>query len=207
MVALEFPRMGRPRLHDEATAASLLDAAEALLQAEGLEALTVRRVAKATGTSTRAIYSSLGSKEALVATLGTRAFELLDAQVTAVPLTDDPAADLVNVAIRGFRAWALSHPALFRVGFGHRVEIPTEVSASFQPSADQALTGLIALIERMQQADLLGGRSVQQVTPQFAALCEGLALLDLRCDFPEGASLSLWRDALSALVAGWQRTA
>jgi AcrR family transcriptional regulator len=198
--------MGRPRLHDEATAASLLDAAEALLQAEGLEALTVRRVAKATGTSTRAIYSSLGSKEALVANLGTRAFELLDAQVRAVPLTDDPTADLVNVAIRGFRAWALSHPAFFRVGFEHRVEIPTEVSASFQPSADQALTGLIALIERMQQADLLGGRSVQQATRQFAALCEGLALLDLRCDFPERASLSLWTDALNALVAGWQRT-
>jgi len=69
--------MGRRRIHDEATADALLDAAEAILEAEGLEALTVRRVADEVGTTTRAVYSSLGSKDALLTGLGMRAFDLL----------------------------------------------------------------------------------------------------------------------------------
>ena len=45
--------MGRIRVHDEATAAALLDAAEQIVQADSIEALTVRRVADKTGTTTR----------------------------------------------------------------------------------------------------------------------------------------------------------
>ena len=46
--------MGRTRVHDEATAAALLQAAEKIAETEGLQALTVRRVAEKTGTTTRA---------------------------------------------------------------------------------------------------------------------------------------------------------
>ena len=72
--------MGRPRLHDETTAAALLDAAEEIAETEGLQALTVRRVADRTGTTTRAVYTSLGSKQALVSGLGVRAFDMLAAR-------------------------------------------------------------------------------------------------------------------------------
>src|SRR3954462_3875242 len=94
--------MGRKRIHTEATAAGLLDAAEAIVAADGLEGLTVRRVAQEGGTTTRAVYSSLGSKDALLAGLGERAFSLLGQQVAALPRTDDPAADLVAAGTLGF---------------------------------------------------------------------------------------------------------
>src|SRR3954452_21392149 len=103
--------MGRPRIHTETTAAELLDAAEAIAASDGLEGLTVRRVAEDVGTTTRAVYSSLGSKDALLTGLGERAFNLLAAQVAALPHTDDPAADLVAAGTIGFRRWALAHPA------------------------------------------------------------------------------------------------
>ena len=66
--------MGRPREHDERTAERLLDAAERIVEAKGLDSLSVRVVAHATGTTTRAVYSLFGSKDGLVVALGKRAF-------------------------------------------------------------------------------------------------------------------------------------
>src|SRR5438876_353349 len=95
--------MGRPRQHGSRTAGGLLEAAERIVEAEGLDALTVRRVADALGTSTRSVYSVFGSKNGLVIALGRRAFELLRAELEALPTTTDPAADLVEAGAAVFR--------------------------------------------------------------------------------------------------------
>ena len=76
--------VGRRRVHDEVTAGALLDAAERILGAQGLEALTVRRVADAVGATTRSVYTTYGSKEGLLAALGSRAFDMLGADVRAL---------------------------------------------------------------------------------------------------------------------------
>jgi len=200
--------VSRRRVHDEATAAALLDAAEAIVEAEGLEHLTVRRVAERVGTSTRAVYSTLGSMDALVAALGRRAFELLGARIAQLPRSADPAADLIAAGAEGFRRWALDHPALFRVGFQHQVSVPREVWARFAVSAERTLGSLYDLIHRVEQDGGLAGRTLEQATWQFHALCEGLAAMDLRGGLPgsDTDSLPVWADALGALVAGWQVT-
>ena len=199
--------VGRKRVHGEATAAALLDAAEAIVESEGVEALTVRRVADEVGTTTRAVYSTLGSKEALLSGLGERAFEMLGAAVAALPHSDDPAADLVAAGMV-FRRFALTHPALFRVGFRVQDSVPQEVAARFRPSAARALGGLHELIRRVDDGGGLGGRTQDDATWQFDALCEGLAIGDLRCGTPHTntASKATWADALGALVAGWRLT-
>src|SRR5262245_56592014 len=109
-------RVGRPKLHGEKTADALLETAERIVEAEGLDALTVRRVAEGVGTTTRAVYSVYGSKNGLIVALGRRAFELLRADVEALPATDDPAADLVEAGVEVFRRFAVEHPSLFRIG-------------------------------------------------------------------------------------------
>ena len=98
--------MGRPRLHDAVTAAALLDEAERIVEAGGLDALTVRRVAAAAGTTTRAVYTAYGSKEALVIALGARGFDLLREELEALPETRDPTADLVEAGVVVFRRFA-----------------------------------------------------------------------------------------------------
>jgi len=70
--------MGRPRVHNEATAQALLAAAERIVETDGIDALSLRRVAREVGTTTRAVYSVFGSKDALLAALGRRAFEILE---------------------------------------------------------------------------------------------------------------------------------
>jgi AcrR family transcriptional regulator len=195
--------MGRSRRHDEATAAALLDAAERIAETEGLPALTVRRVAEKTGTTTRAVYTSLGSKQALLSGLGVRAFDMLAAMVEALPSTSDPAADLVAAGTLGFRLFAMNHPALFRIGI-QQTWVPTDVARLIVPAAERALPALYRRIARLGDAGRLGARSVTEAAQEFHAACEGLAAIELRCWIRTEDGHRLWHDTLSALVAGWQ---
>jgi AcrR family transcriptional regulator len=194
--------MGRNRLHGEATATALLEAAERIVEADGLDALTVRCVAERTGTTTRAVYSTFGSKEALLSGLGVRAFDMLGAIVDALPETDDPGADLVAAGAAGFRRFALAHPALFRLGI-QQTAVPSTVAATIVPAAERALVALHRRISRAGEAGALGGRSLSDATWEFHSLCEGLAANELRCHFTEADGHRLWTDALGSLIAGW----
>jgi AcrR family transcriptional regulator len=194
--------VGRPKVHDEQTALALLDAAERLVAEEGLEALSVRRVAGAVGTTTRAVYSLFGAKEGLVVALGVRAFDLLRAALEALPATGDPVADLVQAGVVVFRRFALQHPALFRLGVQH-VAVPPDLAREFRGAAEHALDGLQDRVARLADAGRLGTRSLGEAVCAFHALCEGLAALELRGVLPHDAAERLWRDALAALVAGW----
>jgi AcrR family transcriptional regulator len=191
--------MGRPRRHDDRTADALLDAAERLVESGGPEALSVRRVAAEVGTTTRAVYSVYGSKDALLAALGRRAFEILERSVTQLPATDDPAADLVEAGVVVFRRFAVEHPSLFRIGFLHTA-VTDPVRIQFRQAASDALGGLFARVQRLADARLLGGRPTRQAAFEFDALCEGLAVAELRGNI---AGEEAWRDALGALVRGW----
>ena len=193
--------MGRPRRHDDRTAEALLDAAERLVEVGGAEALSVRRVAHETGTTTRAVYSVYGSKDALLAALGRRAFEILGREIARLPATDDPAGDLVEAGIVVFRRFALEHPSLFRIAFLHTALRPPVV-AEFRPAQSDAFGGLIARVQRLADADLLGERPTLDAVFEFDALCEGLAVFELRGSIAREA---MWRDALGALVSGWAR--
>jgi AcrR family transcriptional regulator len=192
--------MGRPREHDLHTANALVEAAERTLENEGPEALSVRRVAEAAGTSTRAVYSLFGSREGLVVALGDRAFGILETGVAALPATDDPAADLVDAAVRVFRPFALAHPSLFRIVFQRQGASP-QVLQRFAPSAAEALRSLRDRVGRVLGATP-NSREVVEATIGFHALCEGLAALELRGILPAGAEERLWHEATTALVAG-----
>ena len=193
--------MGRPREHDEATAIALLDRAERTIEANGLAALSVRAVAAGTGTTTRAVYSLFGSKDGLVVALGVRAFRLLDAAVAALPVTDDPAADLVDAGLV-FRRFARDHPALFTIGIQRALPVP-QLWDQFRDAAVTALSTLCLRLERLDERRGLGGRPTLEAAWQFHALCEGLAAAELRdrggCDDLEAR----WRAALTALVHGF----
>ncbi len=219
--------MGRPKEHNAETAAALLEAAERIVQAEGIEALTVRRVADEVGTTTRAVYSLFGSKEGLAGALGRRAFEILRDGLAAFPETDDPTADLVEGTIACFRSFAIEHPSLFQIAL-HQPPSP-QIKAGFRDAQTEALAGLEARIARLEAAGLLGGRTVWAVLCEFDALCEGLAALELRGvlrlhppasspvddtadlvrpdadgEAADGAiEEHIWRDALTALLRGF----
>lgn len=195
--------MGRPRAYDERVASALLEAAEWIVAAEGLDALSVRRVANEIGVTTRAVYSLFGSKDGLVVALGARAFHLLEAALDALPTTSDPADDLVEAGVVVFRRFVLDHPALLRIGFLHEGMSP-ELACQFRNAADHAMEGLQGRFARLANTGQLGSRGIKEAACAFDALCEGLAALELRGAMPQSTAEWLWRDALRALVLGWR---
>ena len=194
--------MGRPKQHDERTAATLLETAERIVEADGLDALSVRRVAEEAGTTTRAVYSVFGSKDALVVALGSRAFELLGSSLRALPATDDPAADLVEAGVAVFRRFAVDHPSLFGIGVQWNWTLTPGLASGFRATAVDALGDLRARVARLEAAGLLGGRPVPEATTAFHAQCEGLAALELRGMLPRGEEERIWRASLGAVVTG-----
>src|SRR5215470_11142744 len=146
--------MGRRRRHDDRTREVLLATAERLVGEGGSEALSTRSVAEAAGTTTRAVYSVFGSKEALLQALAQRAFELIIERVDAVPLTDDPGADLIAGAVQGFRTFALEHPDLFRLVWG-AASPGAPFSADTAASQSSSYARLILRVQRAQSAGLL----------------------------------------------------
>jgi AcrR family transcriptional regulator len=198
-------RVGRPREHDEQTAAALLEAAEQIVQAAGLEGLSVRGLAERVGTTTRAVYSLFGSKDGLLVALGARAFAMLGDAIARLPTTGDPAADLVEAGVAVFRSFAIEHPSLFRIGVQQTMVTP-ELATDFANAAAVALAGLEAKVARVKAAGLLGSRSVRDAACEFHALCEGLAAIELRGQLPAGEEMRIWRDAVTTLVAGFARS-
>lgn len=196
--------MGRPKLHDATTERDLLAAAEGLLAAEGVSALSVRRLAEAAGTSARAIYSVFGDRAGLVRALFQEAFVALRDDVGALPLTDDPMADLVAAGTDGFRRWAHARSALYRMVFEAmpRVGEPP-------PTTEAGIEAFGLLVQRVRRcvaAGLLPPGSETKVALAFHALCEGMASLELRGRFPLDPaqdSVEAWRINLTALVKGF----
>jgi AcrR family transcriptional regulator len=149
--------MGRPREHDDTTRLALLDAAERIVEEEGPESLSVRAAADAVGVSTRAVYSTFGSKSGLLDGLVQRAYELLASAITRLPTTKDPARDLVEAALRVFRPMAIGHPSLFRLAF-LRVVPDLDVGAGTRAAATEAFDSLCDRFRRLEAAGGLGGR-------------------------------------------------
>jgi AcrR family transcriptional regulator len=199
--------VGRPRTHSEQTRSALRAAAERLVAESGPAAFSVRGVAAAAGTTTRAVYSLFGSKEGLlVDALAQSAFEFIADGIDELVETDDPIADLVAVGVPVFRALVLEHPALYRIAF-QRIVPGLRAGPELTAARERAFARLLARVQRVDDAGLLGRKSVPEAAVEFNAMLEGLANAELRGStlriLPQGGEEATWRDALTTVVHGF----
>src|SRR6266536_2111197 len=106
-----------PRKADPNVRASLIDIAARLLAEEGPPALSTRRIAAETGTSTMAVYTHFGSMSGLVREIVHEGFVRLQSFLTQVKQTDDPVADMALLG-RAYRRAAVANANLYAVMFG-----------------------------------------------------------------------------------------
>ena len=199
--------MGRPREHDEDTRLALLEAAERIVADGGPAALSVRAVADAAGTTTRAVYSLFGSKDGLlVQALARDAFEFLYTEYEKFHETDDPASDLVESALVVFRRLVRDHPTLYRIAF-QRIVPGLEAGPELVATRQRAWEQLVARVERLRPAGQLGEKPAPEAAVEFIAMMDGLGSAELRGAvlrlLPEGSEEQAWRNALTSLVRGW----
>jgi AcrR family transcriptional regulator len=193
--------MGRPREHDESTRERLLEAAEHVSAAEGWDAVTIRRVAREAGTSTRAVYALFTSKEGLEQALHEAMFARLHELLVGGPRSGDARRDLLEQAL-AYRRWAIERPQRYAIAM-HRFLGPRAGPRSPEglAVARAALGELQGVVRRCHAAGLLGPRDPEDVVLQLRALVHGLAELEniglLGAD-PEAT----WRTTTEALIDG-----
>ncbi len=106
---------GRRSYHHGALREALVDAGEALARAEGLEGVTVRRIAAACGVSAAAVYRHFPSGDHLIAAVAQRAREIMARDMFARLATADgrPPIDRLREVGESYIAFALAEPQLF----------------------------------------------------------------------------------------------
>jgi len=96
--------------------ARVLDAAERLLRAEGIAALSTRRVASEMGVTPMAMYRHFRSKDALVQALVDAGFARWETRLAEAVVAPNPRDKIVN-AIAAYRDFALAEPRYFELMF------------------------------------------------------------------------------------------
>jgi AcrR family transcriptional regulator len=146
--------MARKTYHHGNLREALLDAARDILSDDGVEGLSVRKVAQRAGVSATAPYSHFRDKRELLAVLVTRGFEeLAGCMEREVDAARDMAGgdDLIALA-RGYVAFATANPSLFQLmfgpGLGDLMDFPELAAASAR--AYGLMEGDVA--RRMEQA-------------------------------------------------------
>ncbi len=196
--------MPRPKLHDDALGIRLLDTAGELLTSEGPDALSLRRLAAAAGTSTSAVYALFGGKPGILRALFIEAFSRFAAHLDTVTPSDDPLADLLALA-RAYRASALADPHLYAVMFGSPVP-------GFEPApqdwahAEATFIPLLDTVRRAIAAGLLRDVDPLSIATALWANAHGLVSLELRCAMPARALPpgELFEAAIRANLDGWR---
>ena len=165
---------------------------------QGVDALSLRDVARDAGTTTRAIYTLFGSKDGLLGALGVRAFNLLQREIEALPRPISPPATSSR-----WRSSSVASRSTTRRSSRSRSTAPTRRSGHASAPPPDALAVLNKRFGPLADADLLGGRSISEASIQFRALCEGLAWTELRGNPLPPDPERFWRNAFHALVTGF----
>lgn len=108
--------MGRPRTYDEALRERLVEEAKKMLSEDGYHGVSLRVLTRNVGTSTNAVYTLFGSKEALMAEVAVRQLDRMLGEDYDPNTTEDPRADLLKLA-RHYRTHATTDPRAFAGAF------------------------------------------------------------------------------------------
>lgn len=170
---------------------------------QGVDALTLRRIAAAEHTSTTAIYSLFGGRSELISALFVESYRSFGAAQHAVEQTGESAGDLTALGV-AYRTWGLANPHLYGVMFSGAL-------GDFELTDDQLAecTDTVVPLWRAVAAGLdngaLTGGSVDLIAHAFWAMVHGLVSLELTATAarPDAERAALFDGAVSALFRGW----
>lgn len=132
---------------------ALLEAAADILESEGAEALSVRRIAAAAGVAPMGVYNHFDSKSGIIDALFIQGFERLAAALQAAAETPDP-YEALREGGRRYRALALEHPMVYQLMF-LRVVPGYEASGHALEVAGGAFNSLVANVQRAMAAGVI----------------------------------------------------
>jgi len=170
----------------------VVDAALALADAEGLEAVTLARVAAALGVRSPSLYNHVEGRDGLLRAVATRATaELATALRRAA--TGRAGADAIAAVAQAQRAYALEHPARYAA----------TVAAPEDPDHAAAAAEAVEVLETVLGATGLEGDDLVHAARALRAAVHGFAAIEAAGGFglPVDPDVSFER-LVAVLAAG-----
>ncbi len=183
---------------------ALLTAAVHLLETEGPDALSVRRIAAEAHVAPMGVYNHFDGKHGVIEALWVDGFERLRSTLDSLREVDDPGVALIE-GFRRYRSLARAHPMAYRLMF-------LDAVPGFEPTAEATWTAalsfesLVAVVQRAMEAGaVVAGDAVQMAQVVWAAVHGWVSLeldgLIFLADVDAGA------EAMArSLVAGFRST-
>lgn len=168
--------MQRRKLDD--TGRALVDAAAALLVAEGPVALTVRRISTAAGVSTMSLYDRFGDKNGVVDEVYMQGFESLTAGILHAKAGIEDPLKALSAGLRAYRSWALANRTHCTIMFAQAVP-EYEPSLAAMLVASEAFATLVAGVTTAMASGALASRPPRDVAASLWAAVHGHVVLEL----------------------------
>jgi AcrR family transcriptional regulator len=189
--------VGRPRTNDETVKERLVACAIEMFATRPRESVTVRALAADAGTSATAVYSLFGGKDGLIGEVRNRAVASLFRELSAVPASEDPLADIYALAV-AYRRWGREHSHLYTVLFGGM--------QSFDPygavGASDPIQSLLTAIDRALTESVLAGEA-KFIALSIWVTLHGLVTLELSGAFDAATAEATFRSTVHATLRGW----
>lgn len=155
---------------------ALLDATHKLLAENGIDGFTLADACRRAGVSTAAPYRHFADREAVVAALVTRGFNMLEARMRA-RAADHALGSIDRIVVIGqaYIAFAVDEPALFRLMFRRPPE--RDPQAQIALDGDSCFGAVLEAITALQQERGLLSDDQHDLTMPLWALVHGVAML------------------------------
>ena len=175
----------RPYHHGDLERA-LIEAGLTIIEQDGIEALSLRAVARRAKVSHTAPYHHFAGKSELLAAVAAAGFDQMVASIqkmTALPASGDP-FDHLRAVGRGYTVFAISQPSIFRLMFRPELTSPGDHPRLLAAEA-RAFGALHVAIVALQQARLISGHDPRPPAAFAWSTVHGLAMLHLDGVFAE----------------------
>jgi len=158
--------MSKPAYHHGDLKNALLAKAIEIIQKEGSEKITLRRLGKEVGVSAMAAYRHFANKEELLQSVAQQGFEVL-ARVLKETKAKDPKQRLVKQGV-AYIAFALDHPAHYQLMFASSEN--ADWGESLKQAAQFAFQQLVVTISECKKQNKMASRMNEL---QAALICWG----------------------------------
>ena len=154
----------------------ILDASIELISQEGLQALSMREVARRAGVTHQAPYHHFADREAILAAIAEQGFTELNRRIAESSTTATSAVDALEKCGMAYVSFALEKPAHFRMMFRPEL-VAIEKYPALQHCADSAFGNLPMMVEACAKAGLVVKPNTDAFVVMLWSFVHGFACL------------------------------
>jgi AcrR family transcriptional regulator len=176
---------------------TIVQAAREMIEAEGLERLSINVLAEKLGVKTPSLYRYVGDKTGLLRAVNEDTIAGLFAVLGEALSSPGPAEERLLAVALAYRQYAHQHPITYGLAF-------TNTIPELRP--DEAEQERAALPYQALMAEVSGEADSLAALRGMLALIHGFAMLELAQQYRRGGDLdAAFVQSVQAYIAGWKR--